>query len=73
MDGTGAIRMILPNGVVSTLLTSGSAVVGANNNVVQSGGHDLDSIAVAADGTIYASATVIASTITAQIDKITFQ
>ena len=73
VDGTGAIRMILPNGVVSTLLTSGSAVVGANNNVVQSGGYDLDGIVVAADGTIYASATVVATAITAQLDKITFQ
>jgi hypothetical protein len=72
LDGSNAIRMITSNGMVSTLVSSGSSVFATNNNVVNQGGNFMTSIASASDGTLYAGAIVLTSLSSADINKISF-
>jgi sugar lactone lactonase YvrE len=54
LDGSNAIRMITPIGMVSTLVPGGVSVFAPDNTVVNQGGNSMTCIASATDGTLYA-------------------
>ena len=73
LDGSSSIRMIQPDGSVSTLLNSGAPIYDSNNNVVTQNSAPKTCIASTGDGTLYFGATVISSNFSGEILKTIFR
>jgi hypothetical protein len=72
-DGSGDVRMIMQNGMVSTLApASGATIYGSGNTVISQSGFEINSMAASAAGNLYIGGVLLATSFDAAILEVSF-
>ena len=73
-DGDENTRMIMQNGMVSTLVAvNGTTIFGAGNHVIKQGGFASNCMAASPSGDLYLGGVLVTTSFAGAILKVTFQ